>query len=101
MGGSVNGRKQQWEEAAMGGSVNGRKRQWEEASMGSDGVNHSQLWVKGINRELRADWAAYLTLVSAVLTLSMPAKCLAPSDPKLFEPTLKTMAIWRQGVLIV
>ena len=66
-------------------------------SQGADGVNHSQLWVKGINGELRADWAAYLTLVSAVLTLSMPVKCLAPSDPKLLLPTLKTMAIWRQG----
>ena len=45
MGGSSNGRKSaQWEEASMGGNGNGRT-----ASMGADGVNHSQLWVKGTN----------------------------------------------------
>ena len=36
MGGSVNGRKRQWEEASIGGGGN------EEASMGTDGVNGSQ-----------------------------------------------------------
>ena len=57
-------------------------------SMGADGVNHSQLWVKGLNGELRGGWAAYLTLVSVLLSLSMSAMCLAPSDPTLFESTL-------------
>ena len=42
--------------------------------MGADGVNCSQLWAKRANGELRGNWAAYLTLVSAVLTLSMSAK---------------------------
>ena len=49
---------------------------------GADAVNNSQLLAEGTNGELQANGVAYLTLVSAVLTLSMPAKCLAPLDPK-------------------
>ena len=45
--------------------------------------------------------AAYLTLVRAVLTFSISAKCLAPADPKPLPSTLKTMAVLCQGVLTV
>ena len=51
-------------------------------SVGADGVNHSQLWAERTNGELWANWAAFLTLVSVVLSLSMSAKYWAPSDPK-------------------
>ena len=64
----------------------------------TDVVNRSQLWSKISNGELWGNWAAYLTLVSAVLTLSMSAKCWAPSDPNPFKATLKPMAIWRYWV---
>jgi hypothetical protein len=65
------------------------------ALKGTDGVNCAQLWAKGTNGELWADWAACLTLTSDVLTLSMSAKYWAPLDPKSLPPTLKTMSIWR------
>ena len=54
---------------------------WDMASVGANGVNHSQLWVKGTYGEVWADCAAYLTLVSDMLSLSMSAKYWAPSDP--------------------
>ena len=56
---------------------------------GADGVNHSQLRGKELIGEVHGKWAACLTLPSVVLTLSMPAKCLAPSDPKSLPSTLK------------
>ena len=68
---------------------NGRRKS------GANGVNHSQLWAKSTHGEPWADWAAYLTLVSVLLSLSMSAKYWAPSDPSQLELTLKTMAIWR------
>ena len=61
------------------------------SSMGTDAVDRSQLWVRGTKDELWANWAAFLTLVSVVLSLSISAKYWAPSDLKLFKPTLKTM----------
>ena len=60
------------------------------ASMGADVVNHSQLLAEGTNGELQANGVAYLTLVSAVFTLSMPAKSLAASHPKSLLLTLQT-----------
>ena len=62
----------------------------EHVSEGADGVNRSQLWGNRTSGELKPNWAAYLTLVSAVLTLSMSAKCWAPLGPKSFKSTLKT-----------
>ena len=60
-------------------------------SKGADAVNRSELWERGTKGELWANWEAFLTLVSVVLSLSMSAKYSAPSDPKLFKSTLKTM----------
>ena len=59
----------------------------------ADGVNHSQLRGKELIGEVQGEWAACLTLTSAVLTLSMSARYWAPTGPKSLPPTLKTMAI--------
>ena len=60
------------------------------ALKGADVVNHSHLLAEGTNGELQANGVAYLTLVSAVFTLSMPAKSLAASHPKSLLLTLQT-----------
>ena len=67
----------------------------------ADAVNDSQLWANGTNGEPWGNWAAYLTLVSVVLTLSMSAICWAPLDPRLLLLTLKTNGELASGVLTV
>ena len=71
------------------------------ALKGADAVNDSQLWANGTNGEPWGNWAAYLTLVSVVLTLSMSAICWAPLDPRLLLSTLKTNGELASGVLTV